>query len=234
MSTETILVLCGGLGTRLKSITADLPKSMVDVNGEPFINLLITKWVNSGFKNIIFLLGYRSEFMKDELSKIEKNYSVQFNYSIENEQLGTGGAVLNAVNNFGLNMPFCVANGDTWMDADINEVRKSVSPSIATIEIDENTRYGEIEVKNNRVIGFKEKLLSQKKSTINAGIYKLDLSCFDEIKKKVFSLEQDLFPSLIKHKYVNSVKITGNFIDIGVPSDYRKFCQSLSDTKYEY
>ena len=77
------------------------------------------------------------------------------------------------------------------------------------------------------MIGFKEKVLGQKKSTINAGIYKLDLSCFNGIQKKVFSLEQDLFPLLIEHKFVNSVKITGNFIDIGIPSDYKKFCQSM-------
>lgn len=234
MNTETILVLCGGLGTRLKSITGELPKSMVDINGRPFINLLISKWNKEGFKNIIFLLGYKSDFMKDELSKIEKNYSLNFKYSIEDEQLGTGGAVLNAINNFGLNKPFCVSNGDTWVDSKMNKIRKSLSPSIATIEVNKNKRYGEIEVRNKRITGFKEKNELQKKTLINAGIYMLDKSCFKDVKKKIFSLEHDLFPFLVKNKFVKSVKIEGKFIDIGVPEDYLKFCQLMRTTKNEY
>lgn len=234
MHTETILVLCGGLGTRLKSVTGELPKSMVDINGEPFINLLLSKLEKDGFRNVIFLLGYKSHFMKTELSKMQKKYSIKFKYSIEDQQLGTGGAVLNAINNFGLNEPFCVLNGDTWVDAKMSKIRNSFSPSITTIEVNKNTRYGGIEVKDNRITGFKEKTEIPKKTLINAGIYKLDRSCFVYIKKKIFSLEHDLFPLLVKHKFVNSVKIEGKFIDIGVPEDYTKFCKLMRATKNGY
>ena len=93
MITEAI-VLAGGLGTRLKSVVADLPKSLAPVNGRPFLAFLLDSAQEQGIEKFIFALGYKSErieaFVQEYLP--QKNYR----FSIETEPLGTGGAIYKA------------------------------------------------------------------------------------------------------------------------------------------
>ncbi|HYC29659.1 MAG TPA: sugar phosphate nucleotidyltransferase, partial [Chitinophagaceae bacterium] len=86
---SSAIILAGGLGTRLRSAVADLPKCMAPVGGKPFIAYVIEHFKQQGIRQFIFALGYKSEAFTDFLSSTLDNYKL----SIEPEPLGTGGAI---------------------------------------------------------------------------------------------------------------------------------------------
>ena len=88
------LILCGGLGTRLRAVTGETPKVMAQVQGEPFLDFLIRYLVKQGAKRIILCAGYKVEALKSHYQKIFKDIDLMF--SVEPEPLGTGGALKNA------------------------------------------------------------------------------------------------------------------------------------------
>ena len=84
------IILAGGLGTRLRSVVADIPKCMAPVAGKPFLHYVIKHLQKEGIENFIFSVGYKSESI---ISYVKKELSNKFQFSIENEPLGTGGAI---------------------------------------------------------------------------------------------------------------------------------------------
>ena len=88
---KTAIILAGGLGTRLRSAVADLPKCMAPVDGIPFISFVIAYLKKEGIENFIFSLGYKSEAI---ITYANANYKeLNKKYVIEPTQLGTGGAI---------------------------------------------------------------------------------------------------------------------------------------------
>ena len=85
------IILAGGLGTRLRSMISDVPKCMAPVAGEPFLYYLLKTLEAAGFKHVILSLGYKHEIIEDWIKKIQT--SLQISTIIEQEPLGTGGAV---------------------------------------------------------------------------------------------------------------------------------------------
>ena len=89
------LILCGGRGTRLQSVVPDKPKALAEVNGIPFIYLLLKQLGCFQFGEVILCTGYQGNQVKDAVGEQYENLKVI--YSEENEPLGTGGAIKNAV-----------------------------------------------------------------------------------------------------------------------------------------
>src|SRR4249919_1279276 len=97
LNAGTIIILAGGLGTRLRSVVSDLPKCMAPVNGKPFLAYVIDHFQQQGITNFIFSLGYKHEIIIKYLEKFTTHHSpFTIRYSIEEEPLGTGGAIKKA------------------------------------------------------------------------------------------------------------------------------------------
>ena len=90
-----LVVLCGGFGTRIKPAIGNLPKILAPINGISFLSLQLMNWTEQGVDEIILLLGYRSSQIIDEVEKLKGKYKIKISYIVENEPLGTGGAVIN-------------------------------------------------------------------------------------------------------------------------------------------
>ena len=88
------VILAGGLGTRLKNISKDLPKVMMDINGKPFLEWVIRAYINSGITEIILATGYKSNYIK-QYFKDGSSLGARIQYSEESKKLGTGGAIKN-------------------------------------------------------------------------------------------------------------------------------------------
>jgi len=165
------VILCGGLGTRLRPIIGDLPKVLMPFAGKPFIDILIESLLPFGFRRFILCVGHLKEKVRSHLSMRE--YEVLF--SEEAEPLGTGGAVKNArPHNAG--SPFLLLNGDSLCPTDLHRfhdfhVRKGgVLSIVLTRPLSENA-YGMVELdRENRIVAFREKTGARKGSSINAGI----------------------------------------------------------------
>lgn len=226
-STNTpIIVLAGGFGTRLKSELGNLPKALADINGKPFIEILLNNLISNGFRNFIFSLYHESDQIIDFLNGYKKflSTSCKFQYVVEPKALGTGGAVAYAVSCLKLKDELFIINSDTWIGSGHQKISLENYNTIGLIEMDDCSRYGKVVIDiDNFILSFSEKDKVKSNGLINAGIYRLRSSLFYNWNKKPFSMESILFPILVKQQQLKGIILDTTFTDIGIPEDYKKF-----------
>jgi D-glycero-alpha-D-manno-heptose 1-phosphate guanylyltransferase len=233
-NSQTCIILAGGLGTRLRSVVSNLPKCLAPINGIPFLSLQIEQLVHIGVDNIVLSLGYLSEQVIDYLKT--RKFPVPVSYVVEQEPLGTGGAIAHALDSLELD-EVLVANGDTYLDGDMySMLRPLTRPSrelfrMATVQVPDRSRYGGLVIDNEgKILSFLEKGQSGP-GPINAGLYRLCRDSFSFNNPGKLSIENDVLPMLVKTANVTSCPINGDFIDIGNPDDYQKFIGKQSKRK---
>lgn len=217
------IILCGGLGTRLKSVIKDIPKPMAPINDKPFLEFIFEYLKKQGVKEIILAVSYKyeviQEYFKDEF------LGIKIKYSIEKELLGTGGAIKEALK-FVKNETY-VLNGDTFFYIDLSKLKLNGSKiCLALKQMNDFDRYGTVNVNEQGfVISFEEKIF-KKQGLINGGIYLLKKDLFDDFSlMDKFSFEEFLQENYEKLK-ARACIFDDYFIDIGVPEDYRFFYNS--------
>ncbi len=217
------VLLAGGLGTRLHAVTGDkYPKCLAVVNNKPFIHYLIDYLMGAGVKRFVFALSHHSKMVINELQKAYPMLDVVF--SIEEEPLGTGGAIKQALS-FCKNTKALVLNADSFVEADINKFIKQAEDSNCTLSmictsVDDISRFGAAKIENNRLVGFFEKGQTGA-GYINAGIYYIDCNhkALADLQANKFSFEKEV---LENHTYAKHVFTTqGLFFDIGTPDDFQ-------------
>ena len=239
-SPSEMLVLAGGFGTRLQSVVSRVPKSMAPINGVPLLYLQLDHWINQGQRSFIFLLHHQSQIIIDFLVQRSQYYgsSVSIDWIVEEEPLGTGGSVSNAVIKKKLTGFVLITNADTWLESGLREMIRVKFPTIGIVKVKDKSRYGSISLdKNGYIKRFEEKnldLATDQSGYINGGLYKLPTSLFYKVSCKSFSLEKKILPKLSKSKVLRSLFIEGQFFDIGIPKDYYKFCHWIDSEKKNY
>ncbi|EGD0010734.1 NTP transferase domain-containing protein, partial [Campylobacter jejuni] len=184
------IILCGGLGTRLKSVIKDIPKPMAPINDKPFLEFIFEYLKKQGIKEVILAVSYKyeviQEYFKDEF------LGIKIKYSIEKEPLGTGGAIKEALK-FIKNEAY-VLNGDTIFDIDLKKLILNNSKiCLALKQMNDFDRYGTVELDSKNYIKlFKEKEF-KKQGLINGGIYFLNKDIFNDFTlQEKFSFEEFL------------------------------------------
>lgn len=232
---KPILVLAGGFGSRLKSVVSDVPKPLAPVCGRPFIIHLIENMIYQGAREMVILLHYRADLIQDVVSEyIGRVYenSVKVTFVVEEMPLGTGGSIANAVKNLEINDSFLVINSDTWLGNGLKDINVSTPNSIAAIDFADCSRYGSMILEGNKIKVFLEKGNISGRGLINAGLYHLKADLFSNfLGVSNFSLESDVFPLAVENGTLQATKINTDFIDIGVPEDYFRFCAWISTDK---
>ena len=230
-----VVILAGGLGIRIKNILGNICKPMAPINDKPFLEYLIENLKNYGFKNFLFLVGYKKEQIINYFLNGHR-FGIQIEYSIEKKPLDTGGALINAFDK--LEDEFILINGDTFFDIEFDLLIKYIHEyrPLALIVLrytQDFLRYGFVEIDtNNRVLRFIEKSKVPEifaDGYINGGIYyfkKRVLSKFLNSSDKL-SLEKVILPKLIDNKEILGLPMGGKFIDIGIPEDYEKACKEI-------
>ncbi|MEN9862347.1 MAG: hypothetical protein RLZZ601_111 [Pseudomonadota bacterium] len=223
-----LLVLAGGFGTRLKSVVADVPKSLAPVGSAPFLHIQIEHWVSQGVKTFIFLLHHQADliinFINIEKNGLLKGCDVQ--WIIEPTPMDTGGALAYAIQQLGLSGDFLVTNADTWLGSGIKELWQAKSPAMGAVNISDATRYGSMKFDDEGNIAvFYEKNELARDGWINAGLNHLHTDLFKDWDHQPFSLERDKFPLWATQGILKAVPLEFSFIDIGIPEDYFRFCR---------
>ena len=227
-----LLVLAGGYGTRLRSLGFDVPKALVPVGSVPFLALQIQNWIDQGINSFTFLLHHQSDQVIDFLNGAKGGLLNDCDVSsvVEPSPLGTGGAVAFAARELTLRDDFFVANADTWLSSGLAQLNNTPAPALAVTAVSDSGRYGKVNIdKDGKVTGFEEKSSQGRAGSINAGLYRLNAQIFDDWDGSGFSLEKKTFPELISRGQLRSVLINSDFIDIGVPEDYQRFCRWISE-----
>ena len=219
-----VVILCGGLGTRLRSVVSDRPKPMALIHGRPFLDLLVDQIVSYGFRRIILCVGYRADFIKAHFAS---RTDCEILFSQEPTPLGTAGALR-------LSIPLLktrtvlVFNGDSYcpIDAaaliDFHRLKKAIG-TLALLPAAKGRAGGVVTVdENDRVTEFAEKPAPDVSGHFNAGIYVFERRAFDAIPEATAcSLEMDVLPSLRPHLY--GFDMEAPLYDIGTPEGLRAF-----------
>lgn len=230
---KPLFVLAGGFGTRLQSVVSAVPKPLAPAGGQPFLEHLVRHWVSQGVKEFIFLLHYEAHQIERCLSLLNKQpeyRDITFRFVKEDTPLGTGGAILNAMQTVSPKNGFLVANADTWLGGGLANVASMNGPAIAAVKVENNQRYGSLMLEGDLVAEFIEKVDASGSGYVNSGLYHLVPNVFDGFRTGAcFSIENDVFPRLAQNKNLAVVRLEHEFIDIGVPEDYAKFCEWIEN-----
>lgn len=222
--TDEAIILAGGFGTRLRSVVDDVPKSLAPVAGRPFLAWLLDALAAQGLRHVVLATGYLGEQIEAALGATWKGMSLH--YSRERQPLGTGGAVALAMRRVAEDTCF-VLNGDTWLgldyarfDAKVREMDARIGVALAVVP--DVARYGAVCLEEGRVTGFVEKGRAGP-GLVNAGVYSLSRSMLDDFPAaEAFLLERDVLVPAAARETVVAYSDTADFIDIGVPEDYRR------------
>jgi D-glycero-alpha-D-manno-heptose 1-phosphate guanylyltransferase len=223
--TRACIVLAGGLGTRLRAAVPGLPKCLAPVGDRSFLERQLRSLADQGFDRFVLSLGYMADAVQDAARSFRVDAAIEF--VVESRALGTGGATRFAMRESGLDES-AVVNGDTFIEADLTvmlqPLRDGESMRMALVHVADRARYGGVELVGESVARFVEKG-HRGPGLINAGLYVVHRSAFDPFDGDApFSLETDVMPRLVGAGRLYGAPLDGDFIDIGVPEDYERFC----------
>lgn len=225
------IVLVGGFGTRLQSVLPDVPKPMAPIHHKPFLAYLLDYLSYHGITRVIFPVHYLREKIQEYFQESYQGISIDF--VIEDEPLGTGGAILNALSHIkDKSQPIFILNGDTFVKLNYQAMfdqhkHKSAIMTIALRFIDDCSRYGKVIVEGDRIVEFREKG-DVGAGYINAGVYLIRPDLFSAYTMpKQFSFEKNFMMPFLINIQPQAFMAGDYFIDIGIPEDYARAIQEL-------
>lgn len=220
------VILVGGQGTRLRPLTLGTPKPMVPLANKPFVAYVLEHLHDHGINDIIFSMGYLPEGIMEYFGD-GSGIGMKLTYVIEDEPLGTAGAVKNVAEHI-TDGDFLVLNGDILTDLDISALikhhqDKEAVGTITLTPVEDPTAYGLVRMDgNDRVLDFLEKPSWDEIDTnlINAGTYVLRQEVLDLIPGGIeYSFERGVFPKLVG-RGLFGFRSTSYWMDIGTPEKY--------------
>lgn len=189
------VILAGGYGKRLRPLTEDRPKPMVEVCGRPLAEWQIL-WLKSlGITEVVFLLGYAKEKVIEYFGS-GKKFGVNISYVVEDEPLGTGGAIKNAEHILKSEDVFIVVNGDIITNLNPLEMVQMIKKDNSVVAIAlvyMRSPYGIVKLDGEYIVEFVEKPTIE--YTINAGVYVMKPTIFEYLPEKG-DIERTAFPLL--------------------------------------
>ena len=224
-----VVIMAGGLGTRLGELTKNTPKPMLKVGEKPMLEHIIDMFVSYGFTKFMLSVNYKAEVIKNYF-KDGKDFGIEIKYLEEKERLGTGGAL--GLIDLELNEPFFVTNGDVLSSINYEELLSfhNDEKSTATMCIRKDSYeipYGVINIdSDSNILGMEEKPVNE--FFINTGIYILSPDVLNFIPKNEYFGLPTLFEILKKeNKQIKSFEINEYWIDMGTLKDYENLNKLL-------
>ena len=223
----TVVILCGGVGSRLGSIVKETPKPLLVVQEKPFLGHIVHLYEAQGVRRFVFCTGYLAGRIHEHFSDV-KFAHLEISFSVEVVALGTGGAVLHALPQIQTDV-FLLTNGDSFCSFSLDLFLRfhdthSAIFSMALRLQEYCSRYGRVELDAwHQVVAFEEKRSNAGSGLINAGVYLLSKSEFFRLELgEVFSIEQDVFPLFLAKGLFGFDIGDAPFIDIGTPQSLQE------------
>ena len=221
------LFLAGGMGTRLKPLTDEVPKPMVPIMNKPLLERSMANLKTYGISDIVISAGYKAKYIKEYFGN-GKKFGLKIEYICEKEPMGTGGAIKKTAHLY--NDTFLVLNADILCDMNYQELikhhrSKKAAVTIAVTQVSNPSAYGVVEYDEcDYAVSFTEKPKAHqiKSNFINAGVYVFEPEVLTEIAEdRPVSIEREVFPALLGSGYKVAVyKGCKYWMDIGTPEKY--------------
>lgn len=228
-----VVLMLGGLGTRLRPLTNDVPKPMLKVGKKPIVETIVDGFKQFGYTNFIFSVNYKKEVIQNYFKNGDP-IGITIDYIEEQKRMGTAGA-LSLIENRPT-QPFFVMNGDLLTQVNFDQLMQFhlEHNSIATMcvrEYEFQIPYGVIETEGTDLISIKEKPVHR--SFVNAGIYVLSPEVLEYIPEDTFYDMPTLFAKLIEQGKKTSVfPIHEYWLDIGQIDDFNRANQKYKEFSY--
>ncbi len=221
--TNKVVLMAGGLGTRLRPLTNKVPKPLLVVGGKPIIETIIESFVKVGFKNFILSVNYKSEMFEEYFGDGSK-FGVNIEYIHEDKRLGTAGAL--SLMKKKLNEDFFVMNGDLLTNANFEQLLRfhhenKADATMCVREYDFQVPYGVVDIMDSKILSISEKPIY--KYFVNAGIYMLSPKVLDHIPNDEFYDMPTFFEKLIDmNNSVISFPLREYWLDIGKMEEFKR------------
>lgn len=226
-----VVIMAGGLGTRLGELTKNTPKPMLEVDGKPMLQHIIEMFVSQGFTKFMLSVNYRAEVIKNYFND-GAEFGVEIKYLEETKRLGTGGAL--SLIDIKIEEPFFVTNGDVLTSVDYEHMLHfhESNHSNATMGVRKKhykIPYGVVEKdSSNNILSLQEK--PEHTYFINTATYVLQPSCLNFVPNEEFFDLPELFNILNKEKLITkSYEINDFWVDMGQPKDYELIKNKFED-----
>ncbi|MFT7004463.1 MAG: dTDP-glucose pyrophosphorylase/predicted transcriptional regulator [Sulfurimonas sp.] len=221
--TNKVVLMVGGLGTRLRPLTDNIPKPMLKVGKKPILQTIIEKFAEYGYTKIVLCVNYKFNVIQNYF-KDGSEFGVTIEYVFEEQRMGTAGALSLLKNK--PTEPFFVMNGDLLTNVNFEHLDNyhNANKSIGTMcvrEYEFQVPYGVVNIKDSRILSIQEKPTHT--FFVSAGIYMLSPEILEFIPKNEFYDMPTLFEKLIsEEKNIISFPLREYWLDIGRLEEYKK------------
>ena len=217
---DQMVVLVGGLGTRLGELTANCPKPLLPVNGRPFLETLLWQAMRFGFRQVLLLAGHHGDQVETFAKSTPLREQLDLQVVREPFPLGTGGALRYALP--WLQPEFLLTNGDSlfdfnWLDLTC-QLAGGTGVAMALRALPDASRFGVVQLHADLVCGFSERG-NEHGGLVNGGVYLVGRELVSQWPEKC-SLEADVLPRLARAQKIKGKAYDGFFLDIGVPEAF--------------
>ena len=220
------IILCGGLATRLGAAAKTVPKVLLEIAGKTVLAWQIQLLKAAGVTEVVLASGHLHDVL---YARVGESYAgVSIRYAKEEQRLGTGGAIQNAMKQVDTS-PFFVLNGDILLAGFslrkmLDRFHHGMAGVLLSVHVPDIRAYGEIVSDGDgKILAFREKQPVHRAGYINGGVYLFDRSIAEAFPKgqKNFSMEREVFPSVSD---LYTLQTDADWIDIGVPErlDYAR------------
>ncbi|HET7435015.1 MAG TPA: sugar phosphate nucleotidyltransferase [Thermoanaerobaculia bacterium] len=208
-----VAILCGGLGTRIREFTGDLPKPMLPVGGRPYLEYVIESFTERGLRDFVLLTGYRSDVIEEHFGD-GKRFGARIRYSVESHPLGTGGALREARALLGSR--FLLTYGDVLRRFDYAELVRSRGGNCLAVY--PRLTIGNADVSEGWIVAFDKR--APELPYLDAGFALLETSVISLLPSQgSCSFEEIVYSGLAQHMQLRAEIVDHNFFDIGTPEE---------------
>lgn len=218
-----VFLMAGGFGTRLESLTKNIPKPLLNVGNKPLLETILIQFIDAGFSNFFISTHYKSEMIKKHFGDGTK-WDISIKYIEEEMPLGTAGALGLLPDNLP-DLPILMMNGDLLTKIDFEYLlhyhnNNSGVVTMCVRKYDFKIPYGVVDIDEAYVVGIKEKPLYN--YFVNAGIYVIDRGLIKNIKRNSRIDMPDFISQFIGKKHINAFPIHEYWLDIGHRNEYER------------
>jgi mannose-1-phosphate guanylyltransferase len=235
------IVLVGGEGTRLRPLTATVPKPALTLVDRPFLAYMIEWLAGHGVTEVVLACGFLPDVLREALAGEEERAGVAISYVVEPERRGTAGAIRFAADELGnrLDERFLALNGDVLTDLDLSALlsahaERGARATLGLHPVEDSAAYGLVHSDpQGAVLEFLEKTGEAVPGEVNAGMYVLERSVLDLIPPgEEVSIERDVFPRLVADG-LHGLRLDGYWMDIGTPERYLQASWDILERRVE-
>ena len=229
-----VAILAGGLATRLRPLTETIPKSMIEISGQPFVHWQMKMLAKENVQQIVFCLAYKSEMISDYVGD-GSQYGIKVQYSFDGEeQLGTGGAIRKSLPLLG--DKFMVLYGDSYLPIDFNSVEKAFfrakKPALMTIFFNEGRLdASNVAFSNGKIIRYGKGQISNDLKYVDYGLSCFESSAFPSVETHDPLDLGQICSGLANQSLLAGYEVKERFYEIGSFQGIRDFEEYIKENK---